>query len=296
MRKLIFGLLRFSGIAFLFRELLQQNKVTIVLFHDLSKKAAERNFEYLSEKYNVIGLDDLIEAHKKQDLSKIPKKALIITFDDGHIGNYEMLPVIEKINIPVTIFLCAGIINTKRHYWFKFKQSRYTSLELKHKSNQERLTALSEIGFQQDQDFEAPQALTKEQINDMKKAVNMQGHTLFHPCLPRCSDKEAKEEISESKKILEDEFGLNINALAYPNGDYSDRDIELAKDAGYTCAVTVDAGFNTLDTDLFRLKRLSVSDSDDKTALMVKASGAWAFFKTDKRKKNKFGWTDNVVR
>jgi peptidoglycan/xylan/chitin deacetylase (PgdA/CDA1 family) len=90
----------------------------------------------------------------------------------------------------------------------------------------------------------------------------------------------SREEIVQSKQILEKEFGLNIYALAYPNGDYSKRDIALAKDAGYQCALTVDFGFNSKKTDPFRLKRICVNDATDLNELVVKASGAWDFFKT----------------
>ncbi len=84
----------------------------------------------------------------------------------------------------------------------------------------------------------------------MRKCVNFQSHTLFHPILPNCSDEEARIEIINSKKKLEIEYGLVINSIAYPNGDYSERDILLAKEAGYKCGITVDFGFNTINTDV----------------------------------------------
>ena len=79
-------------------------------------------------------------------------------------------------------------------------------------------------------------------------------------------------------------------AIAYPNGDYSERDIELVKSAGYRCGVTVDYGFNTVKTDLFRLKRLSVNDTGNIDELAVKASGVWAFIKTRNGRKQGYGW------
>ena len=81
---------------------------------------------------------------------------------------------------------------------------------------------------------------------------------------------------------------------SYPHGDYSDRDIELCRQAGYDCGITVDFGFNTVTTDRFRLKRLSVNDTDDLNELIVKASGLWQFVKTLLREDGEFGWTDDV--
>lgn len=294
MNKLLFILLRVTGLPIIFRELIQRNKVTILLFHDISKETAEQTFSYLSKKYNIIDLNDFIDAIDKRDKTKIPKKALILTFDDGHIRNYEMLPVIKENKIPVTIFLCAAIINSNRHYWFQHKNQPMDTEELKHLSNKEKLNILSKGGFEQDKEFDTPQALQKSHIDEMKHHVNMQAHTMFHPCLPKCDNEEARLEIFNSKEILEREYKLEINAIAYPNGDYSERDVLLAKEAGYKCGITVDFGFNSIKTDVFRLKRLSVNDTSNINELIVKASGVWSFFKTRNGRKQESGFTNKI--
>ena len=91
---------------------------------------------------------------------------------------------------------------------------------------------------------------------------------------------------------LEKDFDLIINAIAYPNGDYSNRDIKLVKKAGYKCGLTVDFGYTSKNTDLFRLKRLSINDSIDLKEIIVKASGLWAFFKTRNGKRQAYGSTN----
>lgn len=280
MRNIIYKVLRFSGLPYLFRELIQKDKVTILMFHDINKVTAEKTFSYLKNKYNIIDLNVFINAHELNDKNRIPQKALIITFDDGHIGNYEILPVIKKHKIPVTIFLCSSIINTNRHFWFKFKNQSIGTEELKQKSNMEKLKILSKVGFKQEKEFDKPQALQKAQINEMIPYVNFQSHTMFHPILPKCDDEGASREIFSSKKDLEMEYNIKVSTIAYPNGDYSERDINLIKKAGYKCGITVDYGFNTIDSDMFRLKRLSVNDTLDINELIVKASGFWFFFKT----------------
>ena len=274
-RNLIFKALRYSGLPLLFREIGQRKKVTIVMFHDLAPDTAARSFAYLAKHYNIIGLNDFLEARRQGNASRLPDKALIITLDDGHIRNYELLPVIKKMNIPVTIFLCAGIIDTNRHYWFKFKHPDLFKPAMKQMPTREKLEVLKKAGFWPEKEFPFPLALNKSQIREMSPLVNFQGHTLFHPCLPKCRDEEAAVEIFKSKQVLEQDFSLKINAIAYPNGDYSDRDIELVKKAGYACGITVDYGFNTIETDPYRLKRLSIDDTDSVDAVCVKASGVW---------------------
>lgn len=277
LRNLMYKIVRFSGLPFLFREILQRKKVSIVMLHDPAPDMAARTFRFLARHYNIISLHEFLEARRAGDAGRLPDKALIITLDDGHIGNYRLLPVIKELGIPVTIFLCAGIIDTKRHYWFQYEHPGLSKPALKQMTNRERLDALAKAGFRPEQEWAAPRALNATQIREMAPCVNFQGHTVFHPCLPKCDDAEAFHEIAGCREILEQNFHLNINALAYPNGDYSERDIELLKQSGYTCAITVDYGFNTIHTDPYRLRRLSLDDTDNTDAVCVKASGAWTY-------------------
>jgi peptidoglycan/xylan/chitin deacetylase (PgdA/CDA1 family) len=278
MKEFIFTAIWYSGIPFLFRELLQRNSVTIVLFHDITPKNAEKMFGYLKKNYSLIGLQDLIDNYDAGTWN-FSKKPMIISFDDGVAGNYALLPVIKKMDIPVTIFLCAGIINTKRHFWFPPSHPDYTFAALKQMTNRSRLSVLKDIGFTQETEFEDVQALSKKEIEEMVPFVNFQSHTLFHPFLPRCTDEEAETEIAGSKRLLEQEYGLKINAFSYPNGDYSARDVELCKKAGYSCAISLIPGYNSPYTDLFRLKRVSVNDTENIYELAVKTSGFWGLFR-----------------
>ena len=278
MSDIVYKALRWSGAAWLWREIVQRYKVTFLLFHDMDAVDAERNFKYLKKHYNIIGLNDYLDAVHNR--GRLPDKAVVITFDDGHAGNYALLPVAKKLQIPVTIFLCSSIVGTKRHFWFRHNDEVKAKAEaFKRMTNERRLETLRQYGFEQEQDYANTQALTKEQIEEMKPWVDFQSHTCFHPILPLCGNAVAKQEIGESKRQLEDSFGLSINALSYPNGDYSARDIRLAQEAGYECGITVDSGYNDPKTDLFRLKRFSVNDAKTTAELMVKASGCYALLK-----------------
>lgn len=278
MSGLVYKILRWSGAAWLWRETVQRNKVTFLLFHDMEDSDAERNFTYLKRHYNIISLNDYIDAINNR--KELPHKAVVITFDDGHISNYALLPIIKKMQIPITIFLCSSIVGSRRHFWFRHSAEVKTEVDtIKKLTNEQRLEILKQYGFIQEQDYSDTQALTKGHIEEMKPWVNFQSHTCFHPILPFCTDATAEKEIKMSKQQLEEDFGLTVNALSYPNGDYSARDISLTQTAGYECGVTVDAGYNDLKTDLFRLKRFSVNDAKSTTELMVKASGCYALLK-----------------
>jgi peptidoglycan/xylan/chitin deacetylase (PgdA/CDA1 family) len=210
------------------------------------------------------------------------------------ILRFSGLPLLFRELIPVTIFRCAGIIDTKRHFWFKHKPPNHRSFRLRKMPRQDRLRVLEEAGFTHETEYETPHALTRSQIQEMKPWVDFQSHTLFHPCLPRCNSSEAQDEIARSRDVLRQEYGLEVNAISYPHADYSERDIELCRQAGYECGLMVDFGFNTVNSDLLRLKRLSVNDTDDMNELIVKASGLWEFVRAVLGWNREFGWTDQV--
>lgn len=274
--KIPFKIIRYSGLPLLSRELFQTKKVTIIMYHDITAENAEKTFQYLSKRYNIIRLSQFLESY--YGVWKLPSKSLIITFDDGFAGNYKILPVIKKLKIPVTIFLCAGVINSKRHFWFTMKHPNYSLDDMKQMSNHKKTAVLKEIGYTVDTEYDRAQALNRKEIEEMLPYVDFQSHSLFHSILPRCDDEEAEREIGASKHILENDYSLKINAIAYPNGECSARDIELCKKAGYKCGITVDFGFNGIDSDIFRLKRLSMNETDNIDELCVRASGVWRIF------------------
>lgn len=280
-RNFMYFCLRYSGLPLIFREIFQKNKVTILYFHKIEPDVAEKIFKYLQENYNIISLHDFFDMYKRK--KNFPERSLVITFDDGYRSNYYLLPIFKKSSIPVTIFLCSGIINTNRHFWFEEALAKETHLpltmeQLTKVSNDERLRTLNIIGFEQEKEYTNPHALSKKQIREMLPYVDFQSHTLYHPCLTQCDDNEARDEIFISKHILEEEYDLAINAIAYPNGDYSERDIQLCMAAGYEFGLTTDFGFNTVDTDPFRLKRLSINEeSNNLNELIVSVSGVKNF-------------------
>jgi peptidoglycan/xylan/chitin deacetylase (PgdA/CDA1 family) len=277
LRNVLFKCLRYSGLPWLLRHTVQRRRVTLVMFHDIAPAYAEQAFAFLKRVYNVISLEDFLMARRKGDGRLLPSRALVITLDDGHARNRELLPIVEKLDLPVTIFLCAGIAGTRRHFWFKYRHPDVRVEQMKTVPNAERLQTLARAGFDPLREWEQPQALSRQDIEHMRSRVSFQSHTLLHPCLPHCTDEEAWAEIAGSRQTLEQEYGLRVSAIAFPNGDYNARDLALVRRAGYECAITVDFGYNTLHTNPYRLRRLSIDDTDNEDAVCVKASGLWAF-------------------
>ncbi len=277
-KEIFFKILRFSGVVFLFREVIQRNRVTIIMYHDIPKKIADKNFKYLSRHYNIISLNELKNWYEDSKKNRLPKKPMIITFDDGHVGNYDLLEVFKKYKTPVTIFLCSHIINTNRHYWFTYKKPSLDVEGLKKLANKERLKKLQSLGFSNELDFTEPQAISKSQLKEMSEIVNFQAHTKFHPCLTMCNDEELYEELGMSKEYLKNEYDLNINSIAYPNGNYDSRTIDVVRELGYNLGLTCENGYNSMNTNTFKLRRFSTNDTASQDEFIIRASGIYGSF------------------
>jgi peptidoglycan/xylan/chitin deacetylase (PgdA/CDA1 family) len=81
-------------------------------------------------------------------------------------------------------------------------------------------------------------------------------HSCTHPHLSRIPLPQAREEITASKKKLEDLFGRPVEHFCYPYGDRNDAVVDLVREAGYRTACTMDFGVNTVATSPLALRRI----------------------------------------
>jgi peptidoglycan/xylan/chitin deacetylase (PgdA/CDA1 family) len=237
----------------------------------------DAHLRVLKARYNIIPLHQFIEWRAGRLGSSLPPYALVVTLDDGHRRNADLASVFRAHDVRATIFLCSAIVGTHRWYWWQAHLDHEEMVRLTRVSDGERLRRLAQAGFDEGLSYRERRALSKDEIDALRDVVDFQSHTRLHPVLPECEMERAVNEIVGSKAELEHNFGLRIYALAFPNGDYSDRDISLVREAGYRCALTLDGGYNSDRTDLFRLRRLRLSDDADENELVVKASGLWSF-------------------
>jgi len=76
----------------------------------------EEQLDVLSKYYKPISLIDL---RKYLDKGKLPKSSVVITFDDGYANNlYNAKPILEKYDIPATVFITTGYIGQNEEYWW----------------------------------------------------------------------------------------------------------------------------------------------------------------------------------
>ena len=69
------------------------------------------------------------------------------------------------------------------------------------------------------------------ELDSLGMEIGSHGH--YHLFFDRISDQELEKEIFGSKKIIEENLGKKIYALAYPFGNYNEDIITLVKEAGF---------------------------------------------------------------
>jgi peptidoglycan/xylan/chitin deacetylase (PgdA/CDA1 family) len=50
---------------------------------------------------------------------KLPRRAIVVTFDDGYADNLQNAkPLLEQYGVPATVFVTTGPVQTKREFWW----------------------------------------------------------------------------------------------------------------------------------------------------------------------------------
>lgn len=165
-----------------------------------------------------------LEAWNKEPVSS---RRVLLTFDDAYRNVFTSgLPVLQRHGVRAITYVVASLIG-KSNEWDDGKGMRWEKLmdraELK-----EWIEAGNEIG----------------------------AHSMTHRNLARISPEEARREIFDSKKLLEDTFGRPVRHFCYPYGDQNRAVRDLVAEAGYETATTTSPGFNGPATDPFALCRL----------------------------------------
>lgn len=155
-------------------------------------------------------------------------KELVITFDDGYVN-----------------VLCHGVEPLARE---GFKALLFLPADLLGKCNQWDVP----LG-------EAPEPIMNpSQVREWLAAGHDIGsHTLTHPYLTQLSREQARREIADSRKKLEDLFGRKIRHFCYPYGDWNQAVSDWVQEAGYQTACTTLPGVNGPADSPFALKRFT---------------------------------------
>jgi peptidoglycan/xylan/chitin deacetylase (PgdA/CDA1 family) len=127
-------------------------------------------------------------------------------------------------------------------------------------------------------------SLSWTQIEEMDKSgyISFGGHTVNHPILAYLDDiKEVQREVTDCRTALEQRLGHAVCSFAYPVGQQqhiSEPVVQAVRTAGFDWAMTTSYGFNTPQTDRYRLKRIEVDVDQHWLVMAAETAGLWGFF------------------
>ena len=242
------------------------NTVSILMYHGVTERALEvadwcfikacdfeDQIKYIKNNFHVVHLSDAF----KQNGNKYKKPIAVITFDDGFYNNYAIAyPILEKYQVPATIFLTTGLLNTEETLWYcnlnlaisssrkteftwennifdisdnKNKSKSIAKLKklLKLKTVAEMNKSLVEI-YRILEYFPIPpiprdspfRMLDYDAIHEMNKSplINFGAHTVTHTILTKIPEDESKFEIKKSIEDVNTITKKKYQTFAYPNG------------------------------------------------------------------------------
>ena len=193
------------------------------------------------------------------------KKPTIIYFDDGFKDVLEnALPILQRYNIPATIFVPTGIVNRTHFLWtLKYRlfllqegvsisDAEKMISDLKNISDDEKDARLKEIYEKGNFIFDHMDQNIFLSWDEIKKLSNygweIGSHGATHRRLTECSDTDLAYEVFQSKTALEDKFGVAVRSFSYPYGRNDNRVNDGLNKAGYGYVVSVGSGCNDLES------------------------------------------------
>ena len=226
--------------------------VPVLMYHSVSRESSDRFRAYavdpdifadhmsaLSEAgYQPMSVEAYVRL-MDEPLSHWPSRPLVLTFDDAFLDFHTTaLPVLQAHRFPATLYVPTVYVGGT---------SRWLARE-----------------NEADRPVMSWQALREA----AGAGVEIGSHSQTHPQLDLLSASEATREITDSRRMLEDQLQHPVSSFAYPFG-YWNRSVRAAVvDAGYVSACAVrDLTSSTVD-DRHALSRWTVPFGMDASALL----------------------------
>jgi peptidoglycan/xylan/chitin deacetylase (PgdA/CDA1 family) len=119
--------------------------------------------------------------------------------------------------------------------------------------------------------------LTETQVRGMIAAGwEVDSHTITHPDLTTIDASQLQQEVAESRKTIQQRYGVPVNWFCYPAGRYDETVEAAVKAAGYDGATTTLPGWAAPDQDPFRLPRVRVNSGTSPDALLAQITASKA--------------------
>lgn len=222
--------------------------VPVLMYHHLSHKNTNSTtvagYEFYNHMmalklagYTPITQKQLSEFYYKD--KELPKKPILITFDDGYESNYEIgFPILKKLKMPATIFTVVNEVGENPGY-----SKHFGWKEAKEMSD----TGIIEI---HSHTFDSHYREGKWEVAALLHKHDYESEAQYK--LKVFSD------LYQSKSVIQEHLKTDAYALSYPFGEYNKTVIEASKAAGFRLGFTIKSGVNTKYTNPHELKRINV--------------------------------------
>jgi peptidoglycan/xylan/chitin deacetylase (PgdA/CDA1 family) len=234
-----------------------QVKVPILMYHALVEKRTahlnrvhitvelfKQQIGWLAAKgYKAVTIDDML---KNFGAKKNIQKYCVITFDDGYLSLYKYaLPLLKQYGFAATLYLSTAAVG---------------------ENDFEKLPSLNPKTLPAND-----KPLTWNEIKEMSdNGWAIESHSVSHADNSQLTAAQLIHEITESKKIIEQQLKKPVLHYAFPFGKYNAGSLKLLKEAGYKTATTVHAGLCTSKNNLYRLPRLEMNADDSLSSFIKK--------------------------
>lgn len=218
-----------KGIAILMYHNISPDPGTGSIGHRMEPETFERQMRYLKEHgYHTVDLGAVLDFYQKE--ASLPAQPIVITLDDGYEGNYYYaFPILKKYGFTATIFVVSNVVGGLNDFDIKAGLKPPTRM------------------------------LSWEQIKEMDASgITIGCHTLDHAHLSKVSPGEARRQIAECKKVLEEVLGKEVQFFCYPYGEYNAYTLQVVKECGFRAAVTVNPLLVTGIKDPLQLNRIGI--------------------------------------
>jgi len=263
--------------------LVQKPVILSISFHDPSKAMFRACIEWLKNNgFTFISNGDL--ALIANGHMEFPIGAVVVNVDDGWVGNkHNIIPIVNELEIPVSIFINTDPVEYGDAYWWSYVNAANKSNIDQHKvaslklvKNAERNKVINQI---KSKILLKREALTIQDLCEISKSkyITIGSHSVTHPILPMCTDEESLFEIKESKRKLENILKTQVDHFAYPNGDFSLREVNYLKNNGYSLAFSTIPKYLTKENivDRYTLPRFELLENASFAENICRMTGIW---------------------
>jgi peptidoglycan/xylan/chitin deacetylase (PgdA/CDA1 family) len=212
-----------------------RHRLRVLALHDVADLPAfEHQLRQLLEWFVPVDSARVLEWYRAD--RALPDRALWVTFDDGDPTTIiDAAPVLERLGVPATAFVCPGLIESGRAPWWEVvlratARGRHVELGGVRLQGQPAVTALKGVPDHERRGVVASLAdevggLAERpvEVEDLQRwrdaGCDLGNHTWDHPCLDRCTPQEQLDQIDRAAAWLDDRALWQRRLFAYPNGD-----------------------------------------------------------------------------